>query len=41
MEMVLAGQSRFMDAEEAERIGLVSKIVKGDLIEEAIKQQIK
>ena len=37
MEMVLSGQSRFMDAEEAERIGLVSRIVKGDLIEEAIK----
>ena len=37
MEMVLAGQSRFMDAEEAERIGLVSRIVKSDLIEEAIK----
>ena len=37
MEMVLAGQSRFMNAEEAERIGLVSRIVKGDLIEEAIK----
>ena len=37
MEMVLTGQSRFMNAEEAERIGLVSRIVKGDLIEEAIK----
>ena len=37
MEMVLTGQSRFMNAEEAERIGLVSRIVKGDLIEEALK----
>ena len=37
MEMVLTGQSRFMNAEEAEKIGLVSRIVKGDLIEEALK----
>ena len=37
MEMVLTGQSRFMNAEEAERIGLVSRIVKGDLIEDALK----
>ena len=38
MEMALLGQSRMMDAEEAERSGLVSRILPlADLIEEAIK----
>jgi enoyl-CoA hydratase len=37
MEMALLGQSRMMDAEEAERSGLVSRILPlADLIEEAI-----
>jgi len=38
MEMALLGQSRMMDAEEAERSGLVSRILPlADLIEDAIK----
>ena len=38
MEMALLGQSRMMDAEEAERSGLVSRILPlSDLIEDAIK----
>ncbi len=40
MEMVLTG--RMMDAEEAERAGLVSRIIPaGDLVEEAIKTAAK
>jgi len=38
MEMALLGQSRMMDAEEAERCGLVSRILPlADLVEDAIK----
>ncbi len=38
MEMVLLGQSRFMDAQEAERCGLVSRIVPAaELVEEAVR----
>jgi len=38
MEMALLGQSRMMDAEEAERSGLVSRILPlADLIEDSIK----
>jgi len=37
MEMVLLGQARMMDAEEAERCGLVSRIVPlGELMDEAV-----
>ena len=38
MEMVLLGQARMMDAQEAERCGLVSRIVPaGELVEEAVR----
>jgi enoyl-CoA hydratase len=38
MEMVLLGQARMMDAAEAERVGLVSRVVPlADLINEAMK----
>lgn len=38
MEMVLLGQARFMDAQEAERCGLVSRIVPAaELVEEAVR----
>ena len=38
MEMVLLGQARMMDAAEAERVGLVSRVVPlADLIPEAMK----
>ena len=37
MEMALLGQARMMDAQEAERCGLVSRIIPGDgLIDEAV-----
>ena len=38
MEMVLLGQARMMDAQEAERCGLVSRIVPtAELVEEAVR----
>lgn len=38
MEMVLLGQARYMDAQEAERCGLVSRIVPtAELIDEAVR----
>jgi len=38
MEMVLLGQARMMDAAEAERVGLVSRVVPvADLLDEALK----
>ena len=38
MEMVLLGQARMMDAQEAERCGLVSRIVPaGELVDEAVR----
>jgi len=38
MEMVLLGQARYMDAQEAERCGLVSRIVPAaDLVDEAVR----
>jgi enoyl-CoA hydratase len=38
MEMVLLGQARYMDAQEAERCGLVSRIVPAaELVEEAVR----
>jgi enoyl-CoA hydratase len=38
MEMVLLGQARMMDAQEAERVGLVSRVVPlADLVNDALK----
>jgi enoyl-CoA hydratase len=38
MEMILLGQARMMDAQEAERCGMVSRIVPGaELVEEAVR----
>ncbi|HZR04052.1 MAG TPA: enoyl-CoA hydratase [Burkholderiales bacterium] len=38
MEMVLLGQARYMDAQEAERCGLVSRLVPAaELVEEAVR----
>jgi enoyl-CoA hydratase len=42
MEMVLLGQARMMDAAEAERVGLVSRVVPlAQLIDEAMKAALK